>query len=66
VVPTTGFGGLSAEWPEVMLKINIFLANLSENSASSAIEAYKQSRQKRSSSDAEELTVDSSKRRRTD
>jgi len=52
VMATRGFGSLSAEWPEVMLKVNIFVAGLSESAASQAICAHKDSRKKRSSSDS--------------
>eukprot|EP00930_Biecheleria_cincta_P069283 TRINITY_DN57034_c0_g1_i1.p1 TRINITY_DN57034_c0_g1~~TRINITY_DN57034_c0_g1_i1.p1 ORF type:complete len:537 (+),score=90.85 TRINITY_DN57034_c0_g1_i1:113-1723(+) len=47
VAATSGFGSLIAEWPEVMLKLNIFLAGLSESGALPAIEAHKNLRKKR-------------------
>ena len=40
VMATPGFGTLSAEWPEVMLKLNIFMADLSESRASEAVTAH--------------------------
>lgn len=68
VVATSSFGSLCAEWPEIMLKINIFLADLSESSASSAVEAHKEVRTKRSSQlcDVKELETTSAKRKRNE
>eukprot|EP00928_Gymnodinium_smaydae_P074257 TRINITY_DN57323_c0_g1_i1.p1 TRINITY_DN57323_c0_g1~~TRINITY_DN57323_c0_g1_i1.p1 ORF type:complete len:527 (-),score=129.24 TRINITY_DN57323_c0_g1_i1:154-1734(-) len=42
VVVTPSFGSLGKEWPEVVLKINLFLAGVSETSAQAAIEAHRQ------------------------
>lgn len=47
VVATPAFGRLTQTWPEVMLKINIHLAGVSENAAAQAIEAQQESRQQR-------------------
>merc|ERR1712194_411843 len=41
VVVSENFGILSKGWPEVMLKLNIFLAGVSEESAVVAIEAHR-------------------------
>lgn len=51
VMATRGFGSLSAEWPEVTLKINTFCAGLSEQGAAEAKSALEESRKKRSSED---------------
>jgi speckle-type POZ protein len=53
VVKSATFGKLSADWPEVMLKINIFAAGVSEGSASSAIEAHRDSFRKRHAPDCD-------------
>jgi len=67
VMATSGFGSLSAEWPAVMLKINIFLAGLSENRASEAIAAHSESRHKRVVQQSEEeVTTGSEKRARAE
>jgi len=54
VVATPGFGSLSGKWPEVMLKINIFIAGLSESAASAAVKAQQHSMQKLSFAEQEE------------
>jgi len=41
VVATPSFGSLSAQRPDVMLKINVFLADLSETGAAAAIQAHR-------------------------
>lgn len=40
VVITTSFGQLSKDWPQVMLKISIFTAGVSENRATPALDAF--------------------------
>lgn len=63
VVATPAFGRLTRTWPEVMLKINMHLAGISENAAAQAIEAQQESRQQRQiradPSDDEEDDLDS-------
>jgi hypothetical protein len=66
VVPTVAFGKLSAEWPSVMLRINIFLADVSEREASCAITAHSEFQRKRFLPDASELETVSAKRNRSD
>lgn len=44
VVITPAFGSLGREWPEVMLKINVFVAGVSASSAAAAIEAQRLAR----------------------
>jgi len=47
VIVTEEFGTLAKEWPEVMLKINLFMAGVAEASAASAIEASQRVSSKR-------------------
>ena len=47
VIPTSGFGCLSIERPDVLLKINLFLADLPESHASQAMIALKECSKKR-------------------
>jgi len=62
VMSTRTFGSLSSEWPEVMLKINIFLAGLSEIKASEVITAHEESRKKRGAQQSvEELATGNTK-----
>jgi len=68
VVATPGFGSLGAEWPEVMLKINVNMAGLTESAAAPAIgaqaQARAQKRQKLEAFTAEETPTEGAKRRR--
>lgn len=67
VMGTPSFGSLSAERPEVLLKINIFLANLPEATASSVIKAHEASSKKRSAqAEVEDGTAASAKRKRAE
>ena len=66
VMATPGFGTLSAEWPEVMLKLNIFMADLPESRASEAVAAHDAARQKKraAASSGEEIKSPCPKRPR--
>merc|ERR1712232_429486 len=46
VVVTPSFGSLSEEWPEVMLKITLCRAGISESSTVAALDAQRQARQR--------------------
>jgi hypothetical protein len=47
VAKTQGFGNLAEIWPEVMLKINLHIASVSESDAAQAIQAQQEARRKR-------------------
>lgn len=47
VIVTDSFGKLATEWPEVMLKINLHLAGIAEESARPAFEASQRAARKR-------------------
>merc|ERR1712107_616334 len=49
VASTSGFANLSVDWPEIMLKITLYQANLSQKDIQTAIAAHDQSKQDRSS-----------------
>jgi hypothetical protein len=70
---TPAFGRMSADWPQVMLKVNIFMAGISQEKAVLAVEASDQSLRKRnapvdSAEEAENETIGSciAKRQRAD
>jgi len=67
VMATRSFGSFSAEWPEVLLKINIFVAGLSEGKASEVTAAHEESRKKRGiRQNADDVATASAKRARTE
>lgn len=67
VTATRGFGALSAEWPEVMLKINLFFAGLSEKGAAEALAAYEEKRKKRGAqTSVQEIDTGSAKHLRSE
>lgn len=66
VIGTRGFGSLSAEWPDVLLKINIFCAGVSDQGASEALAAHEESRKKRAVQQSDEAATASAKRTRSE
>jgi len=66
VAKTKAFGSLSEDWPQVMLKISIFIAGLTENDASAAIEGQQDSRQRRQAQLVTAEPTSGDKRKRTE
>jgi len=67
VVATPAFGSLAADWPEVMLKINIFIAGISDSCAAHAIKAEENTRKKRQmQTSIDGAEIEGAKRKRDD